>query len=324
MPAETKNRESIKTITAKSRIAAVEPIRKSAAPKALFNKPQRDKLKAVLQTLYSKYNHRRLIKPDPLQFVYRYSKPRDMEIAALLSASLAYGRVEQIEKDLHDLLGRIGKSPFEFVVNFTHKDRAEIENFVHRFNTGSDISDLLALLKRVLIEYGGIEKFFLQFYDPADENIIPALSKFCDSLLDIHAAANKGDIPKGLAYLLAGPGKGGVAKRLNLFLRWMVRSDDIDAGLWRAVDKSKLLVPVDVHMARLCRILGLYNRKTVTLKTAVEITRGFAEIEPNDPIKYDFALSRIGILEDCTGKRRTGCDLCELLPWCVLRGDWRL
>jgi uncharacterized protein (TIGR02757 family) len=102
----------------------------------------------------------------------------------------------------------------------------------------------------------------------------------------------------------------------------MVRSDDVDAGLWRSIDKSKLIVPVDVHMARLCRILGFHNHKNVSLKTAVEITRRFAGIAPDDPVKYDFALSRIGILENCTGFRRVECNACELLSWCLERKDW--
>jgi uncharacterized protein (TIGR02757 family) len=216
----------------------------------------------------------------------------------------------------------MGRSPFEFVGNFTNRDRAKLDDFKHRFNTGDDMSDLLVLLQRVLADYGSIEKFFLGFFESADKNIILALTRFCDSLLDTHRAAHSGRISRGLAFLLAGPGRGGAAKRLNLFLRWMVRNDDVDAGLWRSIDKSKLIVPVDVHMARLCKILGFHNHKNVSLKTAVEITKHFAEIEPADPVKYDFALSRIGILEDCTGLRRAECDACELLSWCLKRKDW--
>jgi uncharacterized protein (TIGR02757 family) len=128
---------------------------------------------------------------------------------------------------------------------------------------------------------------------------------------------------KGLVFLLAGPGRGGAAKRLNLFLRWMVRSDDVDTGLWRSIDKSKLIVPVDVHMGRLCRILGFHNHKNVSLRTALEITGHFAAIAPADPVKYDFALSRIGILENCTGRCRDDCNACELLPWCLKKKDWQ-
>jgi len=99
----------------------------------------------------------------------------------------------------------------------------------------------------------------------------------------------------------------------------MVRDDDVDAGLWKSIDKAKLIVPVDVHMSRLCKILGLYNRKTVSLSAAIEITESFAEIEPADPVKYDFALSRIGILESCNGRRRKGCEFCELFGFCSRR-----
>jgi uncharacterized protein (TIGR02757 family) len=101
-----------------------------------------------------------------------------------------------------------------------------------------------------------------------------------------------------------------------MFLRWMVRSDDVDTGLWESIDKSKLIVPIDVHMARLCKILGLYKRQTITLKAAVEITESFQRIEPADPAKYDFSLSRIGIIENCTGKLRKECQDCELFPFC--------
>ena len=298
----------MKTITANS------PADASAA------KPE--KLRALFEGLYKRYNRKELIKPDPLQFIYRYSNPADMEIVGLLSACLAYGRVEQIQNDLNDLLDRMGSSPYEFAINFTNKDRALLEDFKHRFNTGNDISDLLTLLKDVLAEHGSIEKYFLLGFAPAHENTIFAMMRFCDSLLDKYRMTHQGRRSKGLAFLLAGPSLGGAAKRLNLFLRWMVRSDDVDAGLWRLVDKSKLIVPVDVHIARLCRILGFHSHKNVSLKTAIEITRNFARISPDDPVKYDFALSRIGILEDCTGKRREQCNVCELLPWCRNRKDW--
>jgi uncharacterized protein (TIGR02757 family) len=284
---------------------------------------QQEGLKTVLDKLYDKYNRRELIKPDPLQFVYEYSNPRDMEIAGFLAASLAYGRVEQIENSLRNLLGRMGKSPFEFVLNFSNKQRDRIKDFKHRFNIGDDISDLFVLIQKTLADFGSIEKFFLRFFNDADENIVLALTRFCDTLLDLHRTAHRGRMSRGLAFLLAGPGRGGAAKRLNLFLRWMVRSDDVDSGLWRSIDKSKLLVPIDVHMARLCKILGFYNHRNVTLKTAVEITKHFAGIEPADPVKYDFALSRIGILEGCTGRHRTGCEACELFYACRKRKDWQ-
>jgi uncharacterized protein (TIGR02757 family) len=274
------------------------------------------KTKDVLERLYRKYNHRDFIKPDPLQFVYQYSNPADMEVAGFLAAELAYGRVQQIEKNVTCLLGCMGESPFEFVRNFDERKRAKLKDFKHRFTAGDDISDLLMLLRRVLSQYGSIEQFFMRGYSPNDNNVIPALSNFCDSVLDMYARSHKGCVSRGLSYLLPRPAAGSACKRLNLFLRWMVRNDEVDAGLWKSIDKAKLVVPVDVHMGRLCRTLGLYNQKTISLSAAVKITEGFAKIEPDDPVKYDFALSRIGILDNCTGQHRSGCELCELFAIC--------
>ncbi|MHC4338127.1 MAG: TIGR02757 family protein [Planctomycetota bacterium] len=273
-------------------------------------------LTKVLERLYAKYNHREFIPPDPLQFVYQYSDPGDKEVVGFLAAQLAYGRVQQIEKSVTDLLGRMGDSPVRFVRNFDKHKRNRLEGFKHRFTTADCLSDLLLLLKEVLNQYGSIEAFFVRGYNPNDKNIISALSNFCESLLDIYSETDSRHIPRGLSYLLCRPSAGSACKRLNLFLRWMVRNDEVDVGLWTSVDKSKLIVPVDVHMGRLCRILGLHNRRTVSLSAAIEITESFAEVEPGDPVKYDFALSRIGILENCTGRYQQKCEDCELLGFC--------
>jgi uncharacterized protein (TIGR02757 family) len=277
---------------------------------------QLTQIKDRLEKLYVRYNRREFIGSDPLQFVYEYSSPADMEIAAFLSAELAYGRVQQIQKSLTNLLGRMGESPHAFVLNFDERKRAKLKDFKHRFTTGDDISDLLELLRDILNKFGSIEKFFTQGYNPGDSNIVPALSKFCNSLLDMHAAEHNGKTSRGLKYLLVNPANGSACKRLNLFLRWMLRDDDVDTGLWKSADKAKLIVPVDVHMTRLCRIIGFHNQKTASLSTALKITESFAEIEPTDPAKYDFALTRIGILDNCTGKHRSDCEFCELFAVC--------
>lgn len=280
-------------------------------------------VRRVLESLYARYNHRRLVKPDPLQFPYRYSKRQDVEIVGLLASGLAYGRVQQIEKSLIRLFEYMGKSPFDFVRDFDPHKRAQLRDFKHRFTVGDDISDLLELLRDVYDRFGSIEKFFAQGCGLGDTTIIPALSIFCESLCSMYAERHKGRLTGGLKYLLASPARGSACKRLNLFLRWMVRDDEVDLGLWGSVDKSKLVVPVDVHMGRLCKILGLYDRKTVTLSAAVEITESFAGIEPADPVKYDFALSRIGIVENCDGGYRPECRGCELLGFCARRDPER-
>jgi len=281
-----------------------------------------EQLKEILEKLYAKYNRSEFIPPDPLQFLYKYSNPADKEVVGFLSAALAYGRVEQIEKSLTDLFGRMGPSPYAFVRDFDEAKREKLSTFKHRFTTGQDISDLLQVLQDVFEEKGCIENYFLLGYSEKYKNIIPALSKFCESLLMIHANRHNGQVSGGLKYLLADPSAGSACKRLNLFLRWMVRRDEVDLGLWNSIDKAKLIVPVDVHMARLCRILGFHSRKTVSLSMAVQITEGFAKIEPADPAKYDFALSRIGILDNCTGQYRDGCESCELFEYCLRREDW--
>jgi uncharacterized protein (TIGR02757 family) len=274
---------------------------------------EKEKLKNILEGLYRKYNRRKFIPPDPLQFVYRYKRPADMEIAAFLAAMFAYGAVEQIEKFLTALLGKMGDRPAEFIKNFSAKDKKLFNALKYRFNTSQDIISLLVILKKVLNHYGSIENLFLKGYNSkADENILPAAEKFNRALLKMH----KGKVSGGLKFLLSDVKKGGTCKRLFLFLRWMVRKDKVDAGPWQGIDKSKLIVPVDVHMARLSKIIGLNSRKTANLKAAVEITAGFAQICPQDPVKYDFALCRIGILENCTGRKNRYCPDCELAEFC--------
>jgi uncharacterized protein (TIGR02757 family) len=269
-------------------------------------------LKNILEGLYRKYNHKRFIPPDPLQFVYHYKKKREMEIAGFLAACFAYGAVEQIEKFLTTLLGKMGNRPAEFIKNFSAKDRQKFKSLKYRFNNSNDIISLLTILKKALKRYGSIENLFLAGYSDSDENIIPATRKFIQALFKLH------NLPAsaGLKFLLSDPVKGGTCKRLLLFLRWMVRKDEVDAGLWKTIDKSKLIVPVDVHIGRLSKILGLHNRETVNLKTALEITAGLQAICPQDPVKYDFALCRIGILENCTGKKNKYCQYCELAKLC--------
>lgn len=276
--------------------------------------------KVLLEKLYARYNHRTFVPPDPLQFVYRHSDPRDVEIVAFLASSLAYGRVRQIERSLTQLFDRMDNAPYEFVSHFDGRARARLRSFKHRFTTGDDLADLLSLFRRAFDDFGSLETLFLQGYRQEHANVLPALSAFCDSLCrtytDLHGRARTST---GLNYLLASPSRGSAGKRLNLFLRWMVRCDEVDVGLWKSVDKAKLIVPVDVHMGRLCRILGFHDSKAASLSTAVKITEAFAGIEPGDPAKYDFALSRIGILEDCNGRRRVQCRGCELCRICEER-----
>lgn len=264
-----------------------------------INVKNKNILKSTLEELYRKYNHKRFIPPDPLQFVYHYKTKADMEIAGFLAACFAYGAVEQIEKFVTSLSGKMGKSPAKFIKNFSAKDKKLFKPLKYRFNTSKDIISLFTILKKVLNRYGSIEKLFLKGYSGSDENIIPAAEKFVQALLKIH----NGKTSAGLKFLLSNPAGGGTCKRLFLFLRWMVRNDEVDSGLWKKIDKSKLIVPVDVHIGRLSKTLGLHNRETVNLKTALEITESFRKICPKDPVKYDFALCRAGMQSSRSNRR---------------------
>ncbi len=275
------------------------------------------RVKRTLERLYQKYNHRSFIRTDPLQFVYHYSERADQEIAGFLAAALAYGAVRQIEKSVSRLFEFMGKSPSAFVRDFNPRKRTQqLRDFKHRFTTGDDLADLMGLLRVALEECGSLERYFARGYSTADATVIPALSKFSDSLCAAYAKQHAGRVSNAVKYLLASPTRNSACKRLNLFLRWMVRDDDVDTGIWRSIDKAKLIVPVDVHMGRLCKMLGFYHRKTISLTAAMEITASFAKIEPADPVRYDFALSRIGIVENCDGSYRPACEGCELLEFC--------
>jgi uncharacterized protein (TIGR02757 family) len=273
-------------------------------------------IRSLLERLYARYNHRAFVPPDPLRFVYRFPERSDVEIAAFLASALAYGRVRQIERSLTQLFDRMNGAPYDFTMRLNGAGHAKLRTFKHRFTTGNDIADLLDLLRHVLDECGDIESFFLEGYDEDHPTVLSALSRFCDSLCERYAATHRGRVSDGVRYLLASPSRGSASKRLHLFLRWMVRHDEVDIGLWRCIDKAKLIVPVDTHMTRLCRILGFHDDQTTSVRTALKITEAFARIEPADPVKYDFALSRIGILENCTGRHRPQCDDCELYSLC--------
>ncbi len=240
-----------------------------------------------LEKIYKKYNRRKYVSPDPLEFLYKYIKEQDVEIVGLIAASLAYGRVAQILKSVNIILEKLSPSPKEFLIK-EKKLKLLFKNFKHRFTTGDDIAEMLEGVKKVINKYGSLHNCFANGYSEKADSIVPALSTFV-----VEIKGTKKD-----AYLLPSPEKGSACRRLNLFLRWMVRKDNVDPGGWGKVSKSKLIIPLDTHMFNIAGILGLTNRKQAGLKTAIEITNAFKKICPNDPVKYDFALTRFGIRND--------------------------
>jgi uncharacterized protein (TIGR02757 family) len=256
-----------------------------------------------LSELYQRCNRREFVHPDPLEFLYGYDDVRDREIVGLISSSLAYGNVRQILKSVQRVLDRIG-SPFEYLTDSTQQAMtANFADFKHRFTTGFELATMLAGIKRVLEEYGSLNACFAAGLNESDEDVIPALSYFVDELAKVFDGRPRS--------LLPAPGLGSACKRLHLYLRWMVRTDDVDPGGWENVPQSKLLIPVDTHMHKLALALGLTARKQADLRTAREITAAFRSVHPHDPVRYDFCLTRLGIHPKMTPK--------DFLTACCLR-----
>ncbi len=245
----------------------------------------------VLERLYDKYNRRTYVHPDPLELLYAYDDVRDREIAGLIAASLAYGRVERILKSAADVLRPMGPSPFRWLSSVRDRElKRTFKGFRHRFAGDENLIRLLSGIKRIILSHGSLCAAFMEGLDDADETLLPALSAFAEKLTGAACAAPE--------HLTPHPGRGSACKRLNLFLRWMARRDRVDPGGWPDVPAAKLIVPLDVHMHRICRMMGLTGSRRADMKTALEITAAFREISPEDPVKYDFALTRLGIRDD--------------------------
>ncbi len=247
-------------------------------------------LKVLLDKLYLKYSKKHSSK-DPVWTIHKFSDPKDIEIAGLITSCYAYGRVEQINQFTDKFFLRTGFKVHEFTSNYSeHKDKKFLKDLYYRFNNESDLSLLIKNIKNSLELYGSLENLFKQNYSDTHENILPALSEFSRTLC-IH---NKKDSNYG--YLMPSPVNNSACKRLNLYLRWMIRKDEIDTGIWSgSFDKAKLIMPVDTHIYRVSKHLGLVSRNSCDLKFAIELTKELKKFDSSDPVKYDFALCHLGI-----------------------------
>jgi uncharacterized protein (TIGR02757 family) len=242
------------------------------------------KLKFFLKNIYEQYNKQEFVYHDPLIFLYDYPDKNDREIVALISSSLAYGRVAQILKSVESVLKPLGQNPHRFIMEADNSFfKEEYTCFKHRFTCGVDVAALLISIKKALKEYGNLENLFYSGLRKSD--ILESQHNFTNYL-------NSGN----RSYLLPTPKKGSACKRLNLFLRWMVRRDEVDPGGWDKISPELLIIPLDTHMLKVSQELKLTSRKQGDLKTALEITEAFRKINRSDPVKYDFALTRPGIL----------------------------
>jgi len=248
-------------------------------------------LKEKLEAHYLAYK-KKFSSKDPVWILHRFSDEKDIELIALITAAFAYGSVDQINRFIDELLQKTGGKPYEFTINFSkRKDKKHLSGLYYRFNSHYDLLDMFSSLNKALIRHGSLKEMFFSYYDPKHENIINALKGFTGELnLNIPRTENR-----YYHYLFSNPANNSTCKRMNLFLRWMVRKDEIDTGIWKEIGKEKLVMPVDTHIARISKSLNLVKRKSIDLKFALELTEKLKLFEPYDPVKYDFALCHIGI-----------------------------
>jgi uncharacterized protein (TIGR02757 family) len=245
-----------------------------------------DKLEAV----YDRYNRREYVSPDPLQFLYSYKDVADREVVGLIASGLAYGRVAQILKSVEKVLGRMDR-PAEFVRQRSEKEMRQLfKDFKHRFTTGEEMVRMLMGAKGALERFGSLEACFLDGDDPKEETLDRSAREFVRRLMEPFAEKRNSLLPV--------PHGKGAFKRIHLYLRWMIRNDAVDPGGWDKISPCRLIVPLDTHMHRMGLSLGFTRRNQADIRTACEITAGFRRFSPDDAVKYDFALTRMGIRSD--------------------------
>jgi len=267
-------------------------------------------LKERLDRLYETFDFEGHIAADPIEFPHRYTREGDMEVAGFISALFAYGRVGQFKAFLERVFSAAGESPHEFALSFRmERDGRVFSGLRYRFNSGADVALLFHAVHTVLVEHGSLGSFFMSLFRECRGDLKVALTRFVETLR--MAAMPAGGTGRGFLHLLPSPLGGGACKRLNLFLRWMVRDRDIDFGLWKGIPADRLVIPLDTHIARIARCLGFTSRRSTGWKMAEEITGVLREYDPEDPLKYDFALCHQGISGICR-EDRSLCAACTL------------
>src|SRR6267378_5695542 len=276
-------------------------------------------LRPALDALLASTDAAARVRGDPVELPHRYSDPRDVEVTALLCAALAYGRVDLFKPRLSRLLETLGPSPASFARTSTAAQLVRrLEGFSYRMTGPRDVACLLFGAGAILRAHGSLGSCFTGHYRRLG-TVRAALGAFVDELCapDFRAITGQRAPTRRLKHLLPHPERGSACKRLNLFLRWMVRGPDgVDFGLWD-VPPSALVVPLDTHVHRIGRFIGLTRRKDLSWRTAEEVTRRLRALDQDDPVRFDFALSHLGISGQCASRRDARrCADCSLKPIC--------
>lgn len=254
------------------------------------------------------------LEPDPLAAALRFDAPDDVETACLIAASFAYGRADLIQKAVTLILDAMEGRPALFCESFNPaKSREWMKGFSYRFQKREDLAALVVAIGSARKSSGSVKNLFLEGDDPLAPTILPGLVHMASALRKY-----AGRKAASFNALLPDPSLGGASKRWNLFLRWMVRKDGVDPGLWNgAVSTARLVIPLDTHVARVARQLGMLDRKSGDWKAALELTSYLRRMDPSDPVKYDFAICSYGKLGYCAKKADPAkCGRCDLAGIC--------
>ena len=284
-------------------------------------------MKPVLDRLYADFNYPDSA-TDPIQIVRRYARDDDREVVGFVAASLAFGRVLSVLQSIERVLAVMGSGPAAYVRRFdARRDAASFDGFVHRWTRSRDIVALVWLMRQMIDRAGSVEGFFLEGYDAGAEDIEGGLDSFSARAmaLDLNAAYGRAGSGRalGVRYFFPHPSAGSGCKRLNLFLRWMVRRDALDLGVWRRVSPSKLIVPLDTHVIRVGRCLHLTRYTSPGWRMARDITASLRLLDPDDPVKYDYALCHLGMMNACGFNRAQADSQCPLRGLCRPRARAR-
>jgi len=258
-----------------------------------------DELRRRLDALYLRYDHRH-VDPDPLELVRRHAAPADREVVGLVASALAYGNVPQIKRSIARALEVLGPAPAEAVRRLDSREAArQLVGFKHRFNDGRDVACLLFFIRQMLDSCGSIERFFAVGDDPTAHDVASGLAAFSARALalDHGGLYGRGPLPAGagVRFFFPSPVDGSACKRLNLYLRWMVRRDGVDLGVWTSIEPARLVMPLDAHVFAIARRVRLTRYKSPGWSMALDLTRRLRRLDPDDPVKYDFAFHRMGL-----------------------------
>jgi len=282
-------------------------------------------LKHHLDTFLDNFPKEKHLGSDPVQFVHRYEDPVDREIVGLIASVFAYGNVKIVLRTVNNVLSYLGPAPSRTIASFDpRKDSRRLRGFYHRFNTSRDLAVLFWIIRRALEEYGSLESVLVSTLSPNDTDVTGALENFSGTLLGFghERFYPRGELKRrvGVRFFFPAPSQGSACKRLNLYLRWMVRPEDgIDCGVWMRIKPRQLVIPLDTHIARISSYIGLTDMRSPGWPMALDITRSLRKLHCDDPLRYDFALCHLGIAGDCPKKRDLQkCARCPILAICRL------